>query len=47
MSLAAERTYLAYVRTALALLAAGAVVATALPDAAAVAASLPRAATHD
>ncbi|MCU1673003.1 MAG: hypothetical protein JWN77_1116 [Frankiales bacterium] len=36
MSLAAERTYLAYVRTALALLAAGVAVATALPDAGAV-----------
>jgi putative membrane protein len=33
MSLAAERTYLAYVRTALALLAAGVAVAGALPDA--------------
>jgi putative membrane protein len=32
MSLAAERTYLAYVRTALALLAAGVAVAGALPD---------------
>ena len=32
-SLAAERTYLAYVRTALALLAAGVAVAGALPDA--------------
>jgi putative membrane protein len=32
-SLAAERTYLAYVRTALALLAAGVAVASALPDA--------------
>ena len=33
ISLAAERTYLAYVRTALALLAAGVAVAGALPDA--------------
>jgi len=33
MSLAAERTYLAYVRTALALLAAGVAVVGALPDA--------------
>nr|WP_269204186.1 DUF202 domain-containing protein [Motilibacter rhizosphaerae] len=33
MSLAAERTYLAYVRTGLALLAAGMGVAAALPDA--------------
>jgi putative membrane protein len=33
MRLAAERTYLAYVRTALALLAAGVAVAGALPDA--------------
>ena len=33
MSLAAERTYLAYVRTALALLAAGVAVTGALPDA--------------
>jgi putative membrane protein len=33
MSMAAERTYLAYVRTALALLAAGVAVAGALPDA--------------
>jgi putative membrane protein len=33
MSLAAERTYLAYVRTALALMAAGIGVAGALPDA--------------
>jgi len=32
MSLAAERTYLAYVRTALALLAAGVAVVGALPD---------------
>jgi putative membrane protein len=32
-SLAAERTYLAYIRTALALLAAGVAVAGALPDA--------------
>jgi putative membrane protein len=32
MSLAAERTYLAYVRTALALLAAGIAVVGALPD---------------
>ena len=32
-SLAAERTYLAYVRTALALLASGVAVAGALPDA--------------
>ena len=33
MSLAAERTYLAYMRTALALLAAGVAVVGALPDA--------------
>ena len=33
MSLAAERTYLAYVRTSLALLAAGVAVVGALPDA--------------
>ena len=33
MSLAAERTYLAYVRTALALLAGGVAVVGALPDA--------------
>jgi putative membrane protein len=33
MTLAAERTYLAYVRTGLALLAAGVAVATALPGA--------------
>ena len=33
MSLAAERTFLAYVRTALALLAAGVAVVGALPDA--------------
>ncbi len=33
MSLAAERTYLAYIRTALALLAAGVAVVGALPDA--------------
>jgi putative membrane protein len=33
MSLAAERTYLAYVRTGLALMAAGVAVAGALPDA--------------
>jgi putative membrane protein len=33
MTLAAERTYLAYLRTGLALLAAGVAVATALPDA--------------
>jgi putative membrane protein len=33
MSLAAERTYLAYVRTALALLAAGVAVVGAFPDA--------------
>jgi putative membrane protein len=33
MSLAAERTYLAYDRTSLALLAAGVAVAAALPDA--------------
>ncbi len=33
MSLAAERTYLAYLRTGLALLAAGVAVAGALPDA--------------
>ncbi|MDQ1603987.1 MAG: putative rane protein [Actinomycetota bacterium] len=33
MSLAAERTYLAYVRTALAFLAGGVAVAGALPDA--------------
>ena len=33
MSLAAERTYLAYVRTGLALLAAGVAVVGALPDA--------------
>lgn len=33
MSLAAERTFLAYVRTGLALLAAGVAVATALPGA--------------
>ena len=33
MSLAAERTYLAHVRTGLALLAAGVAVAGALPDA--------------
>lgn len=32
MSLAAERTYLAYVRTALALMAAGVAVVGALPD---------------
>lgn len=33
MSLAAERTYLAYIRTALALLAGGVAVVAALPDA--------------
>lgn len=37
MSLAAERTYLAYIRTALALTAAGLAVIGALPDAGAVA----------